>query len=465
MEAWDAQLQHDELLCNLKSNRLIQPRRFMMFHRPPFIIFVCGVIVNTDVSGIGVRFALYLQAALSVLMQVVRARGHCTGIIASNIAIQVASVALVLAAYLDNSIDGPHAIIASQLAVLLSASRVTVYDVRQLSNRWRITCQILILDCVCRLILVLFNLHLWGSVLALQKQTSRCKEGFGTWVVFDIATESPATKIAYWYAWLDFSWTMAWFLTETIRAYTVRNSSDIQLKRELKGDPRLWLLRRIFPCLSRNRFTSLSTCSTSYKMVLWVITVVTVEITIAKNRIGTGENKWTFGQIVVMINLVAVVAAVAKPLATAFAATRLFDHIRNCGRVKYAHISMRCILVLSGALVLTYMLRSADGFVLQEGRSRGGYIATFLIFLFIPYTLGLFIICCMLFVLLTLFFERYDLTNVIPRKTLRVLVLPILAAFGPEDEDDEMSVTMAGRFFHRSSCVPEGDIETGEPPT
>lgn len=52
-------------------------------------------------------------------------------ILLSNIAIQGSSVALVLAAYLDKSIDVPHNIIASYFAVLLSTYRIISYNIHR----------------------------------------------------------------------------------------------------------------------------------------------------------------------------------------------------------------------------------------------------------------------------------------------------------------------------------------------
>jgi hypothetical protein len=87
----------------------------------------CPVVtLDSDVLGIGVRGALYIQAAILILLTLFEIRPE--DVFFSTLSIQVTSAALIGAAYFDRTIDVPHTLGASQFSVLFSACRITYYD-------------------------------------------------------------------------------------------------------------------------------------------------------------------------------------------------------------------------------------------------------------------------------------------------------------------------------------------------
>jgi hypothetical protein len=87
---------------------------------------ICEVVPNPDVSGIGVRGAFYIEAAILIILSGVGVRPE--DFFVSNLATQITCVAFIGTAYLTLDIDVPHVLIACQFAVLFSTCRITSYD-------------------------------------------------------------------------------------------------------------------------------------------------------------------------------------------------------------------------------------------------------------------------------------------------------------------------------------------------
>jgi|SRR5277367_378166 len=146
-----------------------------------FYNFANGVLVNVncdpqpnpDVSGIGIRIALYLQAVFSILTGF----GECSAAdaILTNISLEVAALSLIQAAYFDSSIDIPHTIIVSHLAIMMSACRSTSNALSRqfLQSREGIktVSVVSVLDLIFRPFLLAFNLVLWSTIRELQRQS------------------------------------------------------------------------------------------------------------------------------------------------------------------------------------------------------------------------------------------------------------------------------------------------------
>jgi hypothetical protein len=79
---------------------------FYTFDNGALVSVNCDPQPNQDVSGIGVRIALYLQALFSILLGF--GEKSATDVILTNISLQVAGLSLIQAAYFDPSIDIPH---------------------------------------------------------------------------------------------------------------------------------------------------------------------------------------------------------------------------------------------------------------------------------------------------------------------------------------------------------------------
>ena len=94
----------------------------------------CAIQPNPDVSGIGVRIAFYLQALCSIILGIGEIRNVTqsspSDIVLTNLSLQVAGLSLPVAAYFDGTIDVPHTIIASHLAVMMSVCRSTSNGLR-----------------------------------------------------------------------------------------------------------------------------------------------------------------------------------------------------------------------------------------------------------------------------------------------------------------------------------------------
>ena len=86
----------------------------------------CEPQANPDVSGVGVRTSLYLQALLSILLSLGETSSKT--IIATNIAVQVTTLSLIMAACFDPEIDAPHTIMVTHYVTMASMIRITSND-------------------------------------------------------------------------------------------------------------------------------------------------------------------------------------------------------------------------------------------------------------------------------------------------------------------------------------------------
>ena len=80
------------------------------------ILVNCATIPNSDVSGIGVRGALYLQAAMMIILSMLKQRP--SDILFSNLSSQTTALALICATYFDPKVDVPHTLVASHFSIL-----------------------------------------------------------------------------------------------------------------------------------------------------------------------------------------------------------------------------------------------------------------------------------------------------------------------------------------------------------
>jgi len=163
----------------------------------------CDVQPNTDVSGIGVRDAFYLQSALAVLLTLFKST--TSEILLSNISLLGTSFALIFSAYVDPTIDIPHAIIASQLAYMLwwcrypfasfGGSPQSMEDAR---TRWALW----IIERVVNCVLKSFNYHLWYFIRTLQQNETECLDGFGYWALMRSVNLKVSTSLStFAYVW------------------------------------------------------------------------------------------------------------------------------------------------------------------------------------------------------------------------------------------------------------------------
>jgi hypothetical protein len=274
------------------------------------LIVNCAVIPNSDVSGVGVRVAFYVQAFVFIILSL---DVDAKSIFLSNLSIQVTSAALIGSAYLDHTIDVPHTLVASQLAVLFSACRTTTYDLSEsLPGRQSIKsmCQAWVLDMFFQTSLLFFNYSVWSNIIAIQNEPTVCPDGCGQWGIFshavDIHRKHPITTFVYTYCILDIMW-------ECFRvvAHLVRAAVEPSLALD-PFDPRFWFIRKAIKilgvdiangCLARGSFVR-KVLSFVRKVLSFVFVISSVETTLDVNGlVQEGENHWTFGQIFVMCSL------------------------------------------------------------------------------------------------------------------------------------------------------------------
>jgi len=171
----------------------------------------CDPQANTDVSGIGVRTSLYLQALLSILLSL----GETTSssIIGTNVALQVTT----LSQRTSPDVDVPHTIMVTHYVMMMSMSRVTASDLafRYLRTKdgLRGVTVLWLMDLVFRPILLVFNLAVWVRIRELQRQGALCQNGSGKWIFFgkvkEISIADSASDFAFACVILDVIWEVA----------------------------------------------------------------------------------------------------------------------------------------------------------------------------------------------------------------------------------------------------------------
>src|SRR5271155_1531665 len=209
----------------------------------------CQVTPDSDVSGIGVRGAFYIQAAIMVLLTCFKLQPDDAFF--SNLSIQITSAALIGAAYFDPTIDVPHTLVASQFSVLFSACRITYYDLplRCLRSKaaTKIVSQIWALDILFRTGLTIFNYRVWSTIISLQDQPSVCEGGFGQWTILsspvNLSVRHPATTFAFAYCVLDITWEVFQFVAQIAKTWAMETMSTVRSD-DIALDPRFWCLRK-----------------------------------------------------------------------------------------------------------------------------------------------------------------------------------------------------------------------------
>jgi hypothetical protein len=273
----------------------------------------CEPHANTDVSGIGVRCALYLQAAFSIVLAWGKSAPH--DVFAANVGLQAVSISLIAAAFFDPQIDVPHTIIVSHFAVLMSACRYSSNDFPaafiQGPNGAKTAFGVWVIDILSRPILLLFNCYLWIVIQSLQQNNQLCPQGAGKWVFFgtghEINVASFASKVAFVVSILDILWDAIRVVCEIYRLWVLRQAGP-RGSREIGFDSRIWCVYKFWNSAHWNwplacnslvkisRICKISTCA----YVVWA-----VETTIGVNDVSREEGKWTFGQIFAMANMLA----------------------------------------------------------------------------------------------------------------------------------------------------------------
>jgi hypothetical protein len=183
----------------------------------------CQVHSDSDVSGVGVRNALYLQSAFSIILALFE-QSPIEAFL-SNLSLHASSFALILSGFVDSNIDAPHTIVASQLAMLLYMSRFQRFRTR---GRSKPAAWAWLVDRVVRGCMLAFNWVLWTGVQGVQNGEN-CPEGFGKWVSFwevrGLDVSSAGTRFAGVFCVADITWEASLVVSEFTRAIMLSSRS------------------------------------------------------------------------------------------------------------------------------------------------------------------------------------------------------------------------------------------------
>ena len=287
----------------------------------------CSVSPNSDVSGIGVRISLYIQAVIMIILSNLNNKPQ--EIFLSNLSLQIPSLALLSSAYFDTAIDVPHTLIAIHFSVLLSACRMSVHDlpVRYLGSTrsMKVTSRIAVVDVVFRWFLVVFNFVVWSSIVQLQGRPEVCPDGFGQWYFFrapvPLNRAGSAITFAYICSILDIPWEAARLLIGFFRGWEM-HPTTVEERFQWNIDSRQWIVANLLYSARSRCFRTiivkdqymqqvckfLRRTSILIRTAFLIFSIVAIEKTITLNNLQSTENRWAFGQIFAMINTFALLS-------------------------------------------------------------------------------------------------------------------------------------------------------------
>jgi tetratricopeptide (TPR) repeat protein len=274
----------------------------------------CQVVPNTDVSGVGVRWALFLQAFTTIILSALALEP--SEILMTNISTQGTSLALIVATFFDPTVDIVHSIITSQFAVLFSICRITSLDIPlslpPTRTSMKMFSRLQLLDFFFRTCLLSFNIQLWSTILKMQKE-NLCPTGAGSWSFFfkkfNVSDHSWASTLALAYCIID-------IISEFLRHFAVVMEEYISMDQSRTStrkswDPRIKLLTALADSFKITQtlglFALIRPVALLYKLCSLVYVSANILQSINDNGL-TGEEYWTFGQIFSIANMVGTLA-------------------------------------------------------------------------------------------------------------------------------------------------------------
>jgi hypothetical protein len=277
----------------------------------------CDIQPNTDVSGIGIRCALYIQAIFSLLL-VFKIRTS-TEIVFNNVSLQVAAIGLIAAAYFDETIDVPHTIMVSHLSVMMSSCRATVSScslgaLRSSGKLSQAIFTIYLLDIIFCPIIMVFNYVVWNVIRRAQTQNDLCPSGLGQLVFFgtesEIGVSSFASKAAFAFVIVNITLEGSRYVAECGRIWQWSRHNTDTVTRPIGFDPRLWWLWTLLSSRFegwdwKERCRQVAILSLCHKLCIWIYTLWTIEKMVEVNNINSEDLQWSFGQIFALTNMLA----------------------------------------------------------------------------------------------------------------------------------------------------------------
>jgi hypothetical protein len=274
----------------------------------------CALNPNADIAGLTVRCALYIQALLTFALKTDHSTSLPLDVIVTNLAVQIAALYLVVSVYLADTIDIPHSVIASYFLFMLSACRNTSFDFSAEYLQSSKGCQTLLwlwaTDMVFRPLLLAFNYSVW--ITFRHVQTGRlCPRGSGSVFLFgsfDVSVESGVTLAALIICGLDVVGEVLRYVGEITRCQFLGHRPR-DLVDELVFDSRVWWISRImvsrFPPNWRTICWWTLRISFCHSAVICLLVLISVEKTVSANNFGSMEGAWGFGQVLVVLDTLA----------------------------------------------------------------------------------------------------------------------------------------------------------------
>lgn len=290
----------------------------------------CQPSLQPDISGLGIRYARYLQGLLCILLAFKHVpTGPSSATIVNNLSCQVVSMILVAGVYFDRDIDVVHSLIATHFVVLFRACNFTALDIAaaaegiQSKKGRRMGCIIRVLEVLTSPVLLAYNCGLWVMVRRLQRHDNVCPQGAGYWIfwgsIYQIKVPNTASNVAFAITILEVVNYSVQLMMEIGRQCSNLRGAQWSAEQRLAAgcDLRIWWLWKL------RRWKSGETVmwnwniiskwsrriSQGFRIVTFVYVFITTEITILANHISSaapGEHQhpssWTFPQIFAICN-------------------------------------------------------------------------------------------------------------------------------------------------------------------
>ena len=283
---------------------------------------------DPDVSGIGVRVAIYMQVILNNLAALHEHNLEEAIWINGNNAVAVAAISLATGNL--SRPDWPHALLLYHFVLLISSSNISYNTIsnklRQTSSFNPLIERLSVIQLVLMPFFVKLTLGVWIGILVDRRvqryyPTINCR--FGSWVINLDIKSSPLIFIGAACGFV----TVAWLLLST--TFDMKKRLNAYEKLKIMGnDPEtdrlqkakiLWvgdyvspwireqlerIIRRISAAVGRSKNRPLCTVrqlTFAWRFCVWIIFMISIEGIISANGLKGQENTWSYGQTFPMI--------------------------------------------------------------------------------------------------------------------------------------------------------------------
>ena len=295
-----------------------------------------NIIPNPDISGIGVRYAIYAQSLLNHFVAL--SEHDSEQAIAINVVNTIALSAIAVASGYAEVPDWPHLIIIYHFVLLIYFSNITYNtipsELRQSEKFGPLMERLTVLELFANPLFIIITSALWiGLILSRKRkaQFPRTECTFGNWVVLGRTVDLGTSQWVYVGLAIGMFWIAVYLFATTIntlaRRKTVRKVKDAvhrtygpdppvaqrQLPEDcnvrITGDCLSALVWKRAPQFLRDGYRiwpvtlSLRFFTFLWRFGLWLYLVIENEALIPANNLYD-ENTWTYGQMSALILLI-----------------------------------------------------------------------------------------------------------------------------------------------------------------